>query len=40
MMENFGNKMVNRFFRRVDDVVWDLMSGRVGIRTERNRDVY
>jgi hypothetical protein len=27
-----GNKLVDRFFRRVDDVVWDLMSGKIGIK--------
>lgn len=32
-MQNMGNKLVDRFFRRVDEVVWDLMSGRVGIKT-------
>jgi hypothetical protein len=32
-MNKVGKKLVDRFFRRVDDVVWDLMSGRVGIRT-------
>jgi hypothetical protein len=31
--KSFGEKMVNRFFRRVDDVVWDLMTGKVGVRT-------
>ncbi len=28
-----GNKIVDKFFRRVDGVLWDLMSGRVGIKT-------
>ncbi|TFH07295.1 MAG: hypothetical protein E4H14_08830 [Candidatus Thorarchaeota archaeon] len=27
-----SNKLMDRFFRRVDGVVWDLMSGRVGVR--------
>lgn len=31
--DKVGEKLVNRFFRRVDEVVWDLMSGRVGVRT-------
>lgn len=26
-----GKKLINRFFRQVDNVVWDLMTGRVGI---------
>lgn len=30
-MQNFQEKMVSRFFRRVDNVVWDMMSGKVGI---------
>jgi hypothetical protein len=28
-----GSKMVDKFFRRVDNSVWDLMTGRVGIKT-------
>jgi hypothetical protein len=32
-MNNVGNKLMNRFFRRVDGVVWDLMSGRIGVKT-------
>jgi hypothetical protein len=31
-MENVGNKLMDRFFRRVDGVVWDLMSGRIGVK--------
>jgi hypothetical protein len=27
------NKMMDRFFRSVDNVVWDMMSGRVGFKT-------
>lgn len=27
-----SNKLMDRFFRRVDGVVWDLMSGRIGIK--------
>jgi hypothetical protein len=29
-----GDKLMNRFFRRVDGVVWDLMSGKVGVRSK------
>lgn len=32
-MGSIGNKLMNRFFRRVDGVVWDLMSGRLGVRS-------
>lgn len=28
-----NSKLMDRFFRKVDNVVWDLMSGRVGIKT-------
>ncbi len=28
-----SKKLINRFFRPVDGVVWDLMSGRVGVKT-------
>lgn len=28
------NKIMDRFFKKVDNVVWDLMSGRVGIATK------
>jgi hypothetical protein len=31
-MNNMSNKLMDRFFRRVDGVVWDLMSGRVGVK--------
>lgn len=31
--ENFGKKLVDKFFRRIDGVLWDLMSGRVGVKT-------
>lgn len=31
---DLGNKMMNRFFRKVDGVVWDLMSGRIGIKSK------
>lgn len=36
MLKGFGNvgeKMLNKMFRKVDDAVWDLMTGRVGIST-------
>ena len=33
MMENFGAKMMSKFFRPVNNVVWDLMSGRIGVKT-------
>lgn len=34
--DSVGEKLVNRFFRRVDGVVWDLMSGRVGVRNSED----
>lgn len=35
MSNNFLNnsKFMDRFFRRVDGVVWDLMSGKIGVKT-------
>lgn len=30
-MKNFNNKLMDRFFKRVNGVVWDLMTGKVGI---------
>lgn len=30
---NLNNKLMDRFFRRVDGVVWDLMTGKVGVRS-------
>lgn len=35
MSMNFpgADKFMNRLFRRADNVVWDLMSGKIGIRT-------
>ena len=33
LMQFNSNAVMNRFFRKVDGVVWDLMSGKVGIRT-------
>jgi hypothetical protein len=32
LSETGSNAILNRLFRRVDGVVWDLMSGKVGIR--------
>lgn len=32
-MGTIGNKLMNRFFRRVDGVVWDLMSGKIGVKS-------
>ena len=29
-----NDKLMNRFFRKVDGVVWDLFSGRIGVKTE------
>lgn len=34
MLGNVGQRMVDKFFRRVNDVYWDLMSGRVGIKND------
>jgi hypothetical protein len=31
--ENFSKKMMDRFFRKVDDCLWDLMTGKIGIKT-------
>lgn len=33
-MKQFQEKMMNRFFRRVNGVVWDLMTGKAGISTK------
>lgn len=33
-MNNIGDKLMGRFFKKVDGVVWDLMSGKVGIHTK------
>lgn len=30
---NFNKNLIDRFFRSVDSVVWDMMSGRVGFKT-------
>ena len=29
---NFNRNFIDKFFRPVDDVVWDLMSGRIGFK--------
>lgn len=31
--DNVKNKLMDRFFRKIDNVVWDLMSGNLGVRT-------
>ena len=28
------NKLMDRFFRKVDNAVWDLMTGRIGVKTK------
>lgn len=36
-LQNFGggaDKFMERLFRKADNVVWDLMSGRIGVRTD------
>jgi hypothetical protein len=30
----FGSALVNRFFKPVNDAVWDLMSGTIGVKTD------
>lgn len=30
-MGAMGNKMMNRYFRKVDGVVWDMMTGKIGV---------
>ena len=32
-MSNLSNNLMNRFFRKVDNVVWDLFTGRIGVQT-------
>jgi hypothetical protein len=32
-MNNISKKMMNQFFRQVDNVVWDMFTGRVGVQT-------
>ena len=34
---NIGERLMSRFFREVDNVVWDLMTGKIGVRTADNR---
>jgi hypothetical protein len=34
VMGNIGKRLISRFFRPVKGVVWDLVSGKVGVRTE------
>ena len=31
---NFAKKMMNRFIRKVDNVVWDLSTGKIGFVNE------
>lgn len=33
-MGNMSDKLMNRFFRRVDGVVWDLFTGKIGVQTD------
>lgn len=33
-MDNFRERIMNKYFRRVDDVVWDLQTGKVGVNIE------
>jgi hypothetical protein len=33
-MFDMNSKLMDRFFRKVDNVVWDLMTGKVGIKTK------
>lgn len=33
-MGNMGDKMMNRFFRKVNNVKWDLFTGRIGVTTD------
>lgn len=30
-MGDMGNKMMSRYFRKVDGVVWDMMTGKIGV---------
>ena len=34
MFKNISQKMMGRMFRKVDEAVWDLMTGKIGIRTD------
>lgn len=31
--DNIGEKLVNRFFRKVEGVLWDLTNGKIGVQT-------
>lgn len=33
-MNNISKKMMSQFFRQVDNVVWDMFTGRVGVQTK------
>lgn len=33
-MGNLNNKLMDKFFKKVDNVVWDMMTGRIGVMTE------
>lgn len=32
----FANRMMDRMFRRVDNVVWDMMTGQIGVKNRDN----
>ena len=34
MFNQMQDKLMNRFFRSVDNVVWDLFTGKIGVQTE------
>jgi hypothetical protein len=34
MFKDMAAKMMNRMFRRVDNAVWDMMTGKIGIQTD------
>lgn len=36
MNDNFGKKMIDKLFRKVDDCVWDLMTGKIGVKVADN----
>jgi len=36
----FGNAFMNRMFRQVDGVVWDLMTGKLGVQTDEGIITY
>jgi hypothetical protein len=33
-MDNMQEKLISRYFQKVDNVVWDLMTGKIGIETK------